>query len=451
MISENDYISYKAKYTNQIKELLAQTGARPVLFLGSGITKRYLDGPGWIELLQVVAGQADIDNERFNFLAQKSAGDMANLGSALIDPIHEWAWKKGKNVFPSHCFLPTADKSIFLKTLVSEHLRKLSDHHTAANLNSELTLLQRVAPHAVITTNFDNLAPQLFSDFERIVGEKIIPLSMMITGELFQIHGSIDDPSSIVLTRADYDRFRIKRKYISSKMMTYFAEYPIFIFGYGLGDSNVNEIIGDLAEALEDQDGLLSNVFYIEWVEDVLKERSLREEYAVPNPSGGSSLRVKTIVTDEFGWVLEALADFASPVRINTKILRHLAARVVDLVRTDLPKQEIEIDYKKVEALSESPKELALVLGISNVQNPNIEYPYCLTEVATKLGYTSWQKLQPLITEGNEKIGYDLKSGDNKYHLAVRNGLKGVTRRFSEEFVQLLQSIRDSASQRPPT
>jgi hypothetical protein len=414
-----------------------------VLFLGSGITKRYLGAPSWIELLELIALKAGIEKSQFNFLAQKAGNKPDEIGTFLVDPIHEWAWGNGKNNFPSSYFTANTDKSLFMKHVASDCLKSYGAISADNHLSNEISSLKKVAPHAIITTNFDTFVPELFSNFELVIGEKIIPMSMSIMGEIYQIHGSVDDPATLVLTQADYERFMRKRRYITSKMMTYFAEYPVFILGYGLGDPNVNAIISDLGEAMKDKGGLIDNVYYIEWVPDVLALSNLKTEHVIAAESNSlPALRVRTIVTTHFDWIFDTLADVASPISVNTKVLRHLAARVIDLVRTDVPKNIVDIDYVKLEKLSDNTSELAMVLGISNVSNPNIDYPYILTQVAKKLGYSSWSHAHKLLLKANEVLGYDIKASDNEYHLAIKSGSTQITRKYSEKLVTLLRSLQ---------
>lgn len=446
MVTNDAFEAYCSRMSAEVHELLAGTGARPVLFIGSGMAKRYLGAPSWLELLEAISIQSEITPDIFKFLVQKANNDLSKAGSFLVDPVHEWAWTKGKHFFPERYFQTDVDKSVFLKHLAAAHISSFSGLPSGHPLDHEIELLKRTAPHAVITTNFDNLVSDLFPDFERVIGENVIPMSMSITGEIYQIHGSVADPASLVLTSSDYDRFMRKRRYISSKMMTYFAEYPVFIFGYGLGDSNVNAIISDLGEAMRDKGGLLSNVFYIEWVPNVFDLKRLKEEHVVPFEVGSTPLRVRTIVTTDFAWVLNCLANMASPVPVNTRMLRHLAARVVDLVRTDVPKNTVDVDYKRIEQLSENPNELALVLGIGNISNPNIAYPYLLTQVAQKLGYNTWHHAHKLLQAANEKLGLNIQSTDNEHHVAFKSGRNTITRKYSDQFVELLREIRDEMS-----
>ena len=49
---------------------------------------------------------------------------------------------------------------------------------------------------------------------------------------------------------ADYANFEQKKKYLSSKLLTYFAEHPLFFFGYSCSDPNIISIVSDIDEIL---------------------------------------------------------------------------------------------------------------------------------------------------------------------------------------------------------
>lgn len=446
MVSQVDYDAYQAKNHDLIKQLLADMGCRPVLFVGSGLTKRYLNGPDWTGLLREIGARAGIDDDRFNFLAQKGDNNPIKIGSLLSDDIHTWAFGTGRNQFPKEYFEAGVDKDIFIKHMACSVMGDLMPNldHLPANLAEEVEAFKLIGPHAVITTNFDGFLESCFQDFELIVGEKIIPFSLNIVGEMYKIHGSSTDPHSLVLTEPDYDRFMKKRRYISSKMMTYFAEYPVFLFGYGLNDSNVNAILADLGEALKEKGGLLENVFLVKRISDLDKLTSLQEEHAVAGVDGSAPLRIRTILTKDFNWIYKALGDTANPVPIPIGTLRHLAARVVELVRVDVPKNKVEVDFDQVKRLTGDSSELASVLGIGNVESANLQYPYSLTELGKNLGYAGWHKANDLVKLANAELGYDIKSTDNEFHMAFKVGQQGTPfHKYSEAAFDLLKGIRD--------
>lgn len=447
MVSQADYDAYQVKNLDLVQQILADMGCRPVIFVGSGITKRYLNGPDWTGLLREIAARAGISIDQFNFLAQKGDNEPIKIGSLLSESIHLWAFGAGRNHFPKEYFEADVDKDIFIKHMACDVMGELLPNmdHLPENLAKEVEAFKAIGPHAVITTNFDGFLESCFEDFELVVGERIIPFSLNIVGEMYKIHGTVSDPHSLVLTGPDYDRFMKKRRYISSKMMTYFAEYPVFIFGYGLNDSNVNAILSDLGEAIKDNGGLLENVFLVKRISDLDKLSVLQEEHAVASIDGAPPLRIRTILTTDFQWIFEALGDTTNPVPIPIGTLRHLAARVVELVRVDVPKNRVEVDFDQVKRLTGNSSELASVLGIGNVESANIQYPYSLTELGKKLGYNGWHKANDLIKKANVELGYDIKSTDNEYHMAFKVGQKGTPfHKYSEPAFDLLERVRDS-------
>ena len=63
--------------------------------------------------------------------------------------------------------------------------------------------------------------------------------------EIYKIHGSVQNPESIVINKADYQKFYDKGKYLAAKLMTIFMEYPIIFIGY-----SIQAILSDVVECL---------------------------------------------------------------------------------------------------------------------------------------------------------------------------------------------------------
>jgi hypothetical protein len=102
---------------------------------------------------------------------------------------------------------------------------------------------------------------------------------------LVKLHGSIDQPNTIVLTRDDYSRARTARREMLSHLRHELVNGSFLFVGFSLSDPNFNLLHDDIRESL----GMLAPVSYtVQGWHDAVKERYL------------TSLNVNTIWLD--GW-----------------------------------------------------------------------------------------------------------------------------------------------------
>ena len=62
-----DYKQYQNEVTSDIAEVLTNAGCQPILFVGSGFTKRYAGGPNWEELLTKLAAECPLIDKDFAY------------------------------------------------------------------------------------------------------------------------------------------------------------------------------------------------------------------------------------------------------------------------------------------------------------------------------------------------------------------------------------------------
>lgn len=289
--------SYNQRMDLAIRDVLLEFECQPILFIGSGLSKRYFDGPNWMELLRIVLESVPPHSDKFEYYRQKFSGDPILVGSEISDVVFEWAWGTGRSNFPEDLYLPGAEKDCFVKHLACSHLQEITpekmDDFTV--FTKEIAALAAIRPHAIITTNYDLSLEVIFDGYYPVTGQQIIKYNTNSFGEIFHIHGDVSDPSTIVLTQKDYDEWHEKKKYVSAKLLTYFAEHPVFIFGYGLGDPNVKEILKDIGELVADKDGLIPNVYQVIWTENVGKNPPEQAVFSVD----GREFRVNAIYTND--------------------------------------------------------------------------------------------------------------------------------------------------------
>jgi hypothetical protein len=227
-------LSYRQKADAAVRDLLLEFECQPILFAGSGLSRRYFGAPNWHELLKAIFNRIPNGPDTYEYLRQKHDDDPVAIGSVLADMVFEWAWKEARGEFPEEFFNSKVSKDSFLKHLACQHVAQITpaiaDIDDVA-IQKELEALADIKPHAIITTNYDLFLEQVFDGYEPISGQTILKYNTNSFGEIFHIHGDVSDPKSIVLTKRGYDKWTDKKKYVSAKLLTYFAEHPVFIVG----------------------------------------------------------------------------------------------------------------------------------------------------------------------------------------------------------------------------
>lgn len=223
------YTTYINNRTDVIRNCLAELGCQPVIFAGSGLTKRYANGPSWIELLDNVSKLNPRITHNIAYYQQKYGG-LLEAGEQLSPEFHTWAWDDGRDKFSEKLFHPNVQRNEFFKYFISEYITNNIPNNLASqplpSSKNEIELLQKIHPHSIITTNYDLLCELIFPEYTRIVGQKIIRAAGISIGELFKIHGCVTDYKEIVITSSDYKNWNIKKKYLSAKLLTYFFRTP---------------------------------------------------------------------------------------------------------------------------------------------------------------------------------------------------------------------------------
>ena len=438
--------AYQDKADSAIRELISRFECQPILFVGSGLSQRYFGAPTWYELVKKMYEILPNGETLFKYHIQKSENNLIIVGAQLADLVFEWAWTDGRSNFPEEMYRTKTHKDDFLKYLVCRYFKEITVASDSIGINykHELKALAAIKPHAIITTNYDLFLENVFNGYEPITGQTIIRYNTNSFGEIFHIHGDVSQPSSIVLTERDYKDWNDKKKYISAKLLTYFAEHPVFVLGYGLGDPNVKSILRDIGELVADENGLISNVYQIIWrPEGVGKNLPEQAAFAVD----GKEYHTMAVHTAELGWIYDALRSQSALTSINPKLVRALAARTMRLIRHDIPSGNVMVDYDVLERVAADSAELPKLLGITAVENPNQSHPYTLSQVALRLDVANWQVLDKILQRIKKEKGVNLRGSDNRYHCKVKTGVKetSVVRKWSHEAIDLFRKIMEGA------
>lgn len=441
---------YQSIIVDDIESCLDGMGVQPILFFGSGMSQRYIDTPTWNGLLERLANQCPNIDKNIAYYQQNNDSPIA-ISSEFSGYIREWAWDKQED-FPSILFEADQPADIYIKHAVSEIFKDIESSDKIQNklnkFTEEIKSLKDINPFSIITTNYDGLLEILFPNFTPIIGQEILRANYASVGEIIKIHGCAKKMESIVLTKNDYDIFSSKKKYLSAKLLTYFAEHPLIIMGYSAQDPNITAILSDIDELLSPSNKLIPNIYLVEWKEDAELTGNHPLEKMIPIDSD-RSVRVKSISANCFKWIFEALGSNDALGSIDPKLLRSVLARTYNLVRHDIPTKTIEVDFQTLEHAVSSNDEFAKLYGITNLDNPsalNATYPYSLTNVASELGFSYWHYANEWIKQLTENTNENIKTSDNRYHIAIKVGDKIQTHKYSQACVDLLKKLMDGTS-----
>lgn len=365
---------------------------------------------------------------------------MPRVASRISETYQSWAWADGRSKFPKILFDSSVPRDIYLKYYLCRYLKSFGSA-IIPKYNDEALAFSAIRPHSVITTNYDELMESVFKDYQPILGKGLIIAPFASIGEIYKIHGTTAKPSSIVLTDSDYENFSRRRRYLTAKILTFFAEHPILFVGYSVEDENIKAILADLDEAMEISGSLVENVF-------VLSRPTANTPPAerVVQVSPNKGVRVQAIESGNFKWIFEAFGHNAPLENVNPKLLRAILARSYHLVRQDIPKQKVEVDFDLISQRVSSVNDFAKLFGIADLQPAtefSAKYPYNLTEVGRKLGFPGWHGANVLLRRIVEEKGVDIKSSDNRYHCAVRISKKSTAQMYSQEAVDLLALVKN--------
>lgn len=447
-----DYSTYQQEVRSDIDSVLREYSCQPIIFVGSGLSRRYAKTPSWEELLRLLAEQCPIIEMDFAYYKQTYGNDFVRIGTVFSEYYHQWAWGQGRANFPEEYFSEKFPREVFIKHAASELLKSMTSESPdlSSDLSAEVKALKAMSPHSIITTNYDQLLEPLFEGYEPVIGQQVIKRGYLSIGEIFKIHGCVSDPLSLVLTQDDYDKFVSDHKYLSAKLLTYFIEHPLLFVGYSAEDPNVKLVLYDVHRMLKDNFELVPNMYILEW-DPSISDSSYPVRDKVLSLGEGINIRIKSISASSFSWVFEAFGIAGNLEKIDTKLLRALMARAVELIRSDAPKRTVEIDFQTLEHAVESGENFAKLFGLTTIADPsqvNLNYRYTLTGVAEQLGYGYWSGANDLIKVLFQQTGFNMKETDNVYHISMRTGNAAAskTNKYSQKAVDLLRRVRDGHS-----
>lgn len=281
---------------------LIKNNEYPIIFLGSGISKRYLKKfPAWEDLLEEYWEQIGEQTPFYSYLISFSKEIKAthpDYNESQIEFLTNIKVAKYVETKFNELYLEGKIKisNLDFKSYYRNNLSafkqaiavRFGDYEIKKDMESELVLFKSLLRKAqiIVTTNYDNFIEDMYSgdDEEKLItyiGNEGFFNESQGWAKLYKIHGGVDEPNSIIITEDDYSHFNKNKILISAKLISALVSSPIIFMGYSLKDENVQSMIAEFASQLPQEDIRKSaqRIIVIEWEQgqNELIESQIRE------------------------------------------------------------------------------------------------------------------------------------------------------------------------------
>ena len=361
---------------SKLSAYLKDCESMPFLFVGSGISQRYIATETWEELLRLFAGYAhpeqeyayELYKEPFRHSENSMHSILPQIASAIeVDFNRIWftdnKWKESRERNSE-----SARRISPFKIEIGEHFKnKILDIDSLEEpLQNEVKLLKALSQKSVsgiITTNYDTLLESIFSDFKVfVVQEELLFSNPQSIAEIYKIHGCCLKPATIVINSHDYEAFHMQNAYLAAKLLTIFMEHPIIFLGYSLNDSNIERILKSIVDCLSQTNlGILQNrLIFVEFNQHLTKSVISTHDKSFP---GSKIISMIKISTNDFTPIYNTILQNKS--KYPTSILRKLKEDIYKLVLTNDPKGNLFV--KEFEDIGETSN-IDIVAGIGIIR-----------------------------------------------------------------------------------
>ena len=361
-----------------IKEYISNFTNHPVLFVGTGISLRYLKNSfTWDSLLEKISYIVYQNEEVYLDIkarCTKIGGgfDYPRIASILENAFDDKLKKErhGEFSFINDSYYqhikegnPISRFKLFLAHLFSDLTIKNSK-------KEELDLLKQLSNNisSIITTNYDRLL-ETISNFNPLVSNDILLTNPY--GSLYKIHGCILKPEKIVITAEDYEKSKYQNELIKAQLLSLFIHNPIIFLGYGIQDENVNGILKTVFNYVGDNQEMIkrirNNFLLVEYEED--SENTIVSDYDLK--IDGVTIQIKKLKTDNYSSLYKALIEAKYPISaMDVKKVQSIMYDIVKKTTTKADnnvKEVVIVDSK--EQIKNSDRILVITYGNRDTVN----------------------------------------------------------------------------------
>lgn len=306
-----------------IKEFISKYKNHPILFIGTGLSLRYLNNSySWDKLLEKIC--LDFKNEKY-FLELKHKYSKNSDLSKVAEKIEKDFERSFEKIRKRNLFeitdeeitdeyykrLKEGNPTSRFKIYISHILKKLDFKN-----NEELIELKKMKKNisSVITTNYDTMIEELFS-FKPLIGNDILLSNPY--GSVYKIHGCVSQPDKIIITEKDYNEFNLKYELIRAQLLSLFIHNPIIFLGYSISDSNIKTILKTIFNYVDNNSILATkiknNFLLVEYEGGANNLEVLEHDIDL---EGYNTIRINKIKTDNFLEIYKNISELQLPISV---------------------------------------------------------------------------------------------------------------------------------------
>ena len=351
-----------------IDEIIKKFNTNPILFMGSGITRRYLNLPNWGGLLDIFIKKLNDDEYAFSAYLNKAKQEIKNDNmlypkiAELIEKDFNEKWFKDIGLrsslnenFSNEIRQGCSPFKVEIAQYINENA--ILNHQ----YDDEIESLRRVSKRniaSIITTNYDTFFEDNIEEYKTFIGQdELIFSNILGIGEIYKIHGSVTRPETIVINEDDYKKFDAKGQYLASKLLTLFMEYPIIFMGYSISDINIQKILNNIVMCMPDEklSELKNRFIFIEYDTNISDYEITEHTIKIDN----KILEMTKIKMCNFNILYNAIGKRKRTIPV--KILRNFKEQLSEFVITNTPNEKIKVSMLNNEKIKD--EDLAIAIG----------------------------------------------------------------------------------------
>jgi flavodoxin len=347
-----------------IKDYILGYTNYPIIFMGTGISLRYLKvAYSWDQLLKKIANDLYGSKEKYYDIKSEN-GESNHYRYDKISTIIEDDFNKilkkpeernGRYKDINDIFYRKMEENINISRFKIHIAQLLANDEIKDDVKSEIDELVRAKKNicSIITTNYDTFIEKAL-DFIPIIGNDIFFSNPY--GAVYKIHGSITQPADIIINENDYSNFKEKNELINSQLVSLFIHQPIIFMGYNVGDDDIKNVLKTVFKYVDRNSPLAekiqNNFLLVEYEKDSANTEI--SDYDI-EMTLSSSIRIKKLKTDNFIEIYKSISSLQLPISVMD--IRKVKNVIKDIETSGTIKVYIA---KDLDSLNNSEKVLAI-------------------------------------------------------------------------------------------